>query len=182
MTKKGYTIKNGFTLIELLLVVSLMAISIGVSGDLLISLVRGFNKSKVINEVEQNANFISQKMNKELRNAKGLVGIAQGEATNTITLRDSMDNQIIYSCQNGVLNRTEGSPGVTLALTSNTGVYGVSVSGTIDGNNCFKLLVENPAVLQIGIQLSQSGSGSGRVFEGIIKIEDVITIRDSYSR
>ena len=69
MKNTGIKNKAGFTLVEMVLVVGLLAISFGVTSDILISLVRSQTKSRVMNGIEQQANFVSLSIEKELRNA-----------------------------------------------------------------------------------------------------------------
>ena len=49
------TKQKGFTLVELLIVVSIIIIVVGVTGDIILSLVRSYSKTQITNEIEQNA-------------------------------------------------------------------------------------------------------------------------------
>lgn len=175
---------KGFTLIELLLVVALTSLAVGVTGDILVSLIRGYNKTNVINEIEQNANFISQKINKELRNAAQITQLdpagasppLQGETGNEVTLVDRNGIIINYKIQNDVMTRNYDGGGDD-ALTINSPPNGVKVSCP---SPCFTLLEDNPQVLKISIMIEQAGSPATVVFQGDIMIEDTIVIRDTY--
>ena len=77
-------VTKGFTLIELLLVVGLLALTVGITSDILLSIVRTYNKTQVTNEIEQQANFVSLKLEKEIRNAQTVTleggGVGDGDA------------------------------------------------------------------------------------------------------
>jgi len=179
--------KNGFTLIELLLVVALTALAVGVTGDILVSLIRGYNKTNVINEIEQNANFISQKMNKEIRNAVQITQLdsagtsppTQGESGNEVTFIDRDGISINYTVANDVITRNYdvSGGGTDEALNINNPPNGVKVSCP---TACFTLLEDNPQVLQISIMIEQAGDPSTVVFKGDIMLEDTVVIRDTY--
>jgi prepilin-type N-terminal cleavage/methylation domain-containing protein len=176
---------SGFTLIELLLVISLMSIAVGVTSDILVSLVRTYNKSQVINEIEQNANFVSQKLTKELRNAaqvtylnpSGTTPPATGDAYNEITFVDRQGNTINYKVNNGIIYRNVGSGDE--ALTTNVAPSGVNAT-CISGVSCFVMVESNPQVVRISISLSQAGTPGNAIFEDDITIEDTVVIRDTY--
>lgn len=175
---------EGFTLIELLVVVSLLAIAVGLTGDTLITIVRTFNKTTVKNEIEQNANFVSQKLIKELRNATGISALGsetlvQNASSNEVTFTDSDDNEITYSVDvdSGIMYRDFASGGDD-ALTESNPPYGVTVScGSPD---CFTLVETNPQVLRISLIMTQAGSAGSKIFEGSVEIEDTIVIRNTY--
>lgn len=188
--KNESALKNGFTLVELLLVVALTALAVGVTGDILVSLIRGYNKTNVINEIEQNANFISQKMNKEVRNA---VQITQLDPTgDSPPAINETGSQVTFTDRNGISikymvdgttdtiyrNYDVGGGGSDEPLNSNVPPNGVKV--TCPSNVCFKILGISPQVLQISIKIEQSGNPSTVVFKGDIMIEDTIVIRDTY--
>lgn len=178
--------QRGFTLVELLLVVALVSISVGVTSDILLSLIRSYNKSQVTNEVEQNSNFISQKLTKELRNAKMINSIIKDNVTISavapafgegIVFTDRDNNQITYRINGGIVSRTFGIGGTASSLNVNA-IGGVSASCGSSG--CFQILQDAPQVVQISLSMAQGGSSGSKIFEGLIKIEDTIVIRDTY--
>jgi len=183
--------QNGFTLVELLLVVALMALAVGVTGDILISLIRSFSKSTVLNEIEQNANFVSQKLTKELRNATQVVRLdddvaalplSVGDTFNEIEFIDnSGSNNIIYKVvADGRITRDSGDGSGDQDLTVNTTTTGVTVSCIGGGDACFTLIGDAPQVIQISLSIEQAGTPGSKIFEGEITIEDTIVIRDTY--
>jgi len=184
--------QNGFTLIELLLVVALMSLAVGVTGDILISLVRSYSKSQVINEIEQNANFVSQKLTKELRNATQIVRLNPvgdsppnvSDSFNEIEFTDhSGSNNIIYKVTaGGVITRDNGDGNGDQNLTINNLASGIGVTVSCRGGltACFTLIGDAPQVIQISLTFEQAGSPSSTIFKGEIIIEDTIVIRDTY--
>ena len=183
--------QNGFTLVELLLVVALMSLAVGVTGDILISLIRSYSKTQVLNEIEQNANFVSQKLTKELRNATRIVRLDPAESSppvvgeppfNEIEFTDnSGSNNIIYKVRaDGVMTRDSGDGNGDQFLTVNNPPTGVTVSCIGGGNACFTLIEDAPQVIQISLMIEQAGNPSSRIFQGEITIEDTIVIRDTY--
>ena len=60
----------GFTLVELLIVIFVMALIAGVGGDVMISTFRSSNKANIINEINQNANFVLSTVESVARNGK----------------------------------------------------------------------------------------------------------------
>ncbi len=188
MSMKKHYKQKGFTLIELLLVIALMSIAVGVTGDILVSLIRSYNKSNVLNEIEQNANFVSQKLGKELRNATQVVSLDPvgasppnlGDAFNEIEMLDRNGTAITYKVTvGGVITRKVGA-GADENLTINSPPNGVKASCIGGATNCFTLIGTSPQVVKISIRIEQSGSPTSKVFQGNIDIEDTIVIRDTY--
>lgn len=172
---------SGFTLVELLLVVALMAIAVGVTSDILVSLVRSYNKSQVINEVEQNANFVGQKLAKELRNAASIDNlVAVGDTSPSVTFTTRAGDEIQYQVNSGIIQRDfAGSGWESLTVNNASPPFGVNAQ-CINTGACFTLLANNPQVVQISIIFTQGGTGGNVAFEGEVKIEDTIVIRDTY--
>ncbi len=86
----------GFTLVELLVVVSVILISVGIAGELIISVIRSYNKTKVLNEIEQNGNYLLAKIAYDLKSAKSVVSF-DTTSWKTFTITDSNGTQIIYT-------------------------------------------------------------------------------------
>lgn len=181
-----YKSEKGLTLVELLLVITLLTISIGVTSDILLSLVRSFNKGQVLNEVEQDVNFISQKLTKELRNSLAVSKIgddttpAQGEFSNKVsfTKNDATYTEITYEVDtvDHKIYRKVGAATRQLLIPNTT--YGIEA--TCASNQCFKILQDSPQVLQISISFSQGVTSGTPLFQGNIKIDDTIVIRNTY--
>ena len=63
---------KGFTLIELLVVIVILSIIAGVSSSIFLSVIRSNNKSNIVNEIQQNGNYILQTLEGSLRNARSI--------------------------------------------------------------------------------------------------------------
>jgi prepilin-type N-terminal cleavage/methylation domain-containing protein len=172
--------QQGFTLVELLLVIALLSISIGVTGDIMVSLTRSYNKTTVVNEIEQQVNFIGLKLEKELRNATNVT------ANSTQMQFDSGTGTVCYNYSNGNLYRT-ASAGICTYSTAaadalvatpsiNQSLLGVNATC---GANCFSVTSTSPQVVDIDMTFSQA-SGGGVSFSGNIVLRNTIVIRNSY--
>lgn len=173
---KSRTASNskGFTLIELLLVIALLAISMGVTSDIFLTLIRGYNKSQIANEIEQQASFVALKLEKEVRDARNIAVLDSG-ITLQITKRDF--STLYYKVSSNVVRRDETSPPTT-ALTDNSAQGGVNV--TCPGSVCFALLSSSPQTIRITMTFRSSGGASQTYFQGQVNIDNVIVIRDTY--
>lgn len=170
---------KAFTLIELVLVVALLSISVGVTSDILISVIRSYNKTQVLNELEQVSNFIGQKMENELRNAISIT--APSSNILEIRLRDASLIRYKVDVASDSITRQviSPSPGVELKLVPTQTIGGIDV--TCEGTGCFSLIQTSPQVLKIGIVFSQQASGSGaKIFNGRVLLENTLVIRETY--
>ncbi len=122
--------RSGFTLMELVITISLLVISVGVTSDVILTLVRSYTKNQIATEVEQAANFVFLKLEKELRAGSSVTG-----GGTSITFVDSSNTNVTYSVTSGVVQRN------TVALTQNNSSAG-SVTVTC-GTNCFTLTTVN---------------------------------------
>lgn len=168
--------QKGFTLIELLLVVSLLAISVGVTNDILISLIRTNNKTQVMNEIEQQSNFLSLKVEKELRNSRTVnlpeAGVSSGNTILNFTTRDG--TIIEYKVIDGVIKRNE------IDVTSSASPGGVYAECSGSNGNCFSVSGPSPQVVNINIDFRQAQPGAGNSFTGKVGIKSTIVIRNTY--
>ena len=185
-------IKNkGYTLIELLLVVGLLAISVGVTSDILLSIVRSYSKTQVMNELEQQANFVGLKIEKELRNAETAAIVNGGTWQGIrITPRGSTGQYVCYRVRNlgsttsfidrsASTNDATCASGTFVAVTS-TGIGNVTTSCTLSGSNCFQVTSGTPTIVNIGIKFSQGQVTTTANFTGDVEITNTIVIRETY--
>jgi len=174
MNKKNN--QKGFTLIEMLLVVLLLALTVGLTSDMLLSLIRSNTKTQVINEIEQQANFVTLKLEKELRDAL-YASIGAGNSL-VITLRSN--SQVTYRLTSvSVLQRQIGGVGSFVNLTSNSSPGGVRVSCSTP-SPCFNVIGANPKAVVTRLIFNQAQVGAGPTYKGDVKIESTITIRGDY--
>ena len=168
--------QGGFTLVEMLLVVLLLALTMGLTSDMLISLLRSNTKTQVINEIEQQANFVSLKIEKELRDSVDVKIPGGGSSGDSIELTLRSGSKVTYRLQGNVLQRS--ITGTFFPITSNSSPGGVVVSG--DGSPVFTITGSNPKVVKLNMTFNQAQSGAGASYKGSIKLEPSIVIRSSY--
>jgi len=173
--------EKAFTLVELLLVVAILGISMGVTTDILLSVTRSYNKTQIINEIEQQANFVSLKMTKELRNATTIYDPTLIDTSGT-TLRflNRNGDEIKYYLEDSVLYRQVTASGVTeepYPVTSNSGIEGVAV---ICPTKCFGLLSENPDIVSFSLVFQKASISPLSTLSTDIKVEDTIVLRGTY--
>jgi len=180
---------KGFTLIELMIVVVLIAISVGVTGDVLTSLVRSYNKTQVTTEIEQQANFLKLKLEKELRGASNVTG--GGES---ISFRNTLGEAITYTVKVGNFSSTGlverkvvlGTNVSTEDVTSYTVPGGANVfcgsvgSASADCHSCFTLTPGTPARVDICLVMRQASGQQGTSFTGKTILRSTIVARGTY--
>ena len=166
--------QKGFTLIEMLLVVLLLALTVGLTSDMLLSLIRSNTKTQVINEIEQQANFVTLKLEKELRDA---IDANIDDSSLVITLRSN--SQVTYQLnESNVLQRQVGAGGF-VNLTSSSSPGGVKVT-CADASPCFDVTATNPKTVVTRLLFEQAQVDAGPTYRGDVKIESTITIRGDY--
>ena len=166
--------QKGFTLIEMLLVVLLLALTVGLTGDMLLSLIRSNTKIQVMNEIEQQANFVTLKLEKELRDA---MTASTSSDNNSLTIRLRSNTNVIYRLNSAVLQRSVDGGNNYVPLTSNASPGGVAVSCN---PTCFEIIGTDPQVVKTNLIFDQAQTGAGNTYKGQVKIESSIVIRSSY--
>ena len=172
--------QEGFTLIELMLVVTLLAVSIGVTNDILMSLVRGNNKTQVMNEIEQQSNFVSSKIERELRGARSVSTPESGQSGENLVF-ESKDGVIIeynLDSASGILRRRVGTSGPFTPITSNNNPGGVVVAGPTGAP--FSVSGYNPQIVNINLMFSQAQPGVSSSYTGETTIQSTIVVRNTY--
>ncbi|HLD51190.1 hypothetical protein A3K34_01275 [candidate division WWE3 bacterium RIFOXYC1_FULL_40_10] len=171
--------KTGFTLIELMIVVVLLAISVGVTGDVLASLIRSYNKTQVLNEIEQQANFVRLKLDKEL---KGASNVTAGAASISFDTGTPIQSIVYEVANNEVLRHVDGSNEQSDKLTNKLGAGGVNVTCGGECNNvCFNKLSNlsaQRAVIEICMLFRSSSTLPGFTSSSVLR--NVIVSRSGY--
>lgn len=182
--------EKGFTLIELLISISLLAITAGLTTDIILSLVRTYNKTRITNEIEQAGTIAMSKIEKELRVALTLDNPTQGSCDNVLIfhrkrLSDDALVTITYQIETagasaGTLMRTEddGTTSVTAPVLDSTQTNGIKLD-----HNSSEICVLNqsqPHVVMIDFNLLQAANTGGISFQGSVPLEQTIVLRGTY--
>lgn len=155
---------EGFTLVELLIVIFVMALIATVGGDVLISTLRSSNKANIINEINQNANFVMSSVESVIRNGKcaytssgNLVIIDQYNSVNTFSFGS-------VSGVNAVLKAVGTNPAST--LTNINPVNGVDV---VTASSSFNVDPDTPGcseknpLITVTLTIKQAPNAAGRI-------------------
>jgi prepilin-type N-terminal cleavage/methylation domain-containing protein len=197
--RKSEINQKGFTLLELLIAISLLAITAGVTGDIILSLVRSYNKTKITNEIEQGGNAALSKLEKELRVGTVLISPTPGNCSATLSFdrtktndptnsADDVDIQVDYEvilsgANEGSLQRTETPPS---GAASTSFVIDSTIPGGVrldisSGSTTFCALNQSdPYVVQTTVNLLQVATTGGISFQGSVPLEQVIVLRGTY--
>ncbi len=182
--------EKGFTLIELLISISLLAITAGLTTDIILSLVRTYNKTRITNEIEQSGTIAMSKMEKELRVALSLTSPAQGTCSTTLVFQRNsvLDDSLVTityqidtsGADAGTLRRTEndGINSFTSPVLDSTQSNGIKLD-----HNSSQICVLNqsqPHVVMIDFNLLQAASTGGVSFQGSVPLEQTIVLRGTY--
>lgn len=180
--------QKGFTLIELLVVVSLIIIVVGVTGDIVVTLVRSYNKTQITTEVEQNANFALTKIEKELKSASR-VNEATGTTLEFVKRLDSGSSETIEYTVEDADGLPDGEAGVYYIARSVDGGSKVPVTNytspagvTIDqANTSFEDVsaASGPEVVKIKLSMRQVGNPAVQ-FTQAVEVETTVVVRGSY--
>jgi hypothetical protein len=159
-----------------------LGLAIGVTSDILVSLMRTYNKTQVGNEIEQQSGFVTARIEKQLRNAEDVDipgGGLRGNALD-ITLGDSA-TKVTYSLDSSTSAiRYIDATGQQSFLTAPE-VGGVVVSCP---SQCFTItqLSTGPKVVTYNFIFAQGQQTSGisASFTGGITVSNSVVIRNTY--
>jgi type II secretory pathway pseudopilin PulG len=182
----------GFTLIELLVVVSLIIIVVGVTGDIVVSLIRSYSKTQITNEVEQNANFAMNKIEKELRNASQLLSPLTATPSESLSFSQKKANgtlEIVEYTIEDATSLADGTSGVYVLSRSIDGGEKIPVSNysypngvtVVKGTTLFTNTspAGGPSVINLTIAMRQVGNPSVQ-FTQTTTLNSTIVIRGTY--
>lgn len=181
--------QGGFTLIEMLLAVLLLALTVGLTSDMLLSLIRSNTKTQVINELEQQANFVTLKIEKELRDAVSVNTNYDANCQENYCLRFTKRDGTVITYRNSAtgsssrLERLVGTLGPTnnfVPITSESSPGGVNVTPLEDDRPYFEIIGTDPQVVKVNMLFEQAQVSAGPTYSGDVKIESSIVIRSTY--
>ena len=168
-------VKEGFTLIELLVVIVILSIIAGVSSSIFLSVIRSNNKSNIVNEIQQNGNFILQTLEGSLRNARSItIPSSVGAISQTLTYLDKLNQTVNYRISSGKVQKQVGAGFEDISNANEvTGVYIDPV------NSYFQLLTASPQSLRIVLVIRQGSSAPGRIdYQAGTTFETTVSLRD----
>ena len=170
----------GFTLIELVVVVAILLVTVGIAGDIIISLTRTFGKTQVSNDIETTSNFVLIKLEKEFRSATSVVTpAAVGASGNTLHFINKNGKRVCYVVTAaGLLNRSFDTVNCAsqAPLTANDSATGVLVTGT----PAFTLTSDKPYVIKINMTFSSATPNPSTTFSGTVTLNNTLVARGSY--
>ena len=173
--------KDGFTLIELLISIALLAFVVVLSSDTIITIVRTNTKAQGANEVESVANFLSLKLQNDIKNSLDAT-VTNGNRTLTLTKRDG--STVAYRA----VPTSGGNPPyltwripsvpVDVPLTDNSSSTKVAVECV---GKCFALSggANYPLSITVNMRIFQFKS-PGTIFSSEVRFNDTFTARGSY--
>ncbi len=170
---------KGFTLVELLVSIGLVLIIGTVGTSIITSILRSYNKASIINEIEQNGNYVLSLMESQIRNAASVS--PTDTTTQTLTVTPQEGSPITFSVTTGaggigVVQKTV--EGVAEILTNDDLVSGVSVDTT---NSQFVVSGTTPSSVQIILQLRQALNAPGRVdYQAATTLQTTVVVRGGY--
>lgn len=165
------TSQKGFTLVELFISIALLAISVAISSDMIMTLGRTYGKAQIFNDTETAANFIFQKLQTDL---KGSVQVEVLNSGKTLKITKGDGSIITYSLDDSVTPPKLTRNSVELLDRTST-VGGVKLTCT---GACFELVNQSPITIQTNFVFSQA-YGAG-LFNTSVSLKDAFVVRGSY--
>lgn len=167
--KQNRKLIPGFTLIEILVVIFMVAMIAVIGGDILISILRSSNKTNILNEISQNADFVLNSIEAIARNAKctyysgsNLVIIDEYNQRNEFRLA----TEAIGGYNVGVVQKDTAGGGF-FTLTNSNPVSGVNV---VTANSSFNIINPDPTcaavvnpLIEVTLNLTQGLGTSQRI-------------------
>ncbi len=180
--------QKGFTLIELLLVIGLIGLTVGVTGDIILSLIRSYSKTQSTTDVERAANFAAGKLEKEFKNAVSVTSIGTLSLAFDTKNSDGVTTSVVYTIDQGnscrfstsdpalpsshkCLRRSAGA-GSPVLLTD-------SFETKLSASSNFSEVISNPSTLKMELTFTKANNSTG-VFSGSVDINTTVIAKGTY--
>lgn len=176
---------KGFTLIELLVVIVVLSIIAGVSSSIFLSVIRSNNKANIINEIQQNGNFVLQSLEATVRNARAITFPTVSGPTRVLEILDKDNRYVSYQITSvggvGVVQRCEDRQSSCTSgwrtVTNANAVTGISVVVLYSTFNVN--LASTPPSVSIILRLTQTPSAPGRIdYQATTNLQTTVSLRD----
>ena len=178
--------QKGFTLIELLAVMIVFVVVGGILTGVIVSTLRGTNKTTTFAAVRSNGNYAMTTMTKMIRNAKRLQTPASCVAPGALTptpfpareiILESLDGGLTkLSCDGGMIASTSASAPFTSTLLTNPNA--VKVTGGICEFTCTQATELDYPTIHIFFELSQARANALFDQQAIIPFTSTVTMRN----
>jgi prepilin-type N-terminal cleavage/methylation domain-containing protein len=189
MNKKIKNSQKGYTLIELLAVIIILVTVGAIITSILVTSLRGGNKSNTVNDVRQNGNYVLSQMSKMIAYARSFDGVSTDGANyvtdctitqppaptpsitpvlyNYIKISSFDGGQTVFSCTGSTI----ASNGASLTNSANLNVTNCSFY-------CSQSNVLAPPTININFSLSKANAGFFVENQTTIPFETSVTPRN----
>ena len=111
---------SGFTIIELMVYISIVTVAITVFSAFMLDVTKNASRSKTIKEVQQNAQFIMNRITNDIRHAQAVTIPALGASGADLTLTMSPTLTATYHFDNAASTVTyQQNSGTAMAISNN---------------------------------------------------------------
>ncbi len=175
----------GYTLIELLIVIGLIGLTVGVTADIILSLVRSYAKTQATNELERSTNFVVSKIEKEFKNATSVTTISGNTLTFTTKILDSQTPiNVTYAVTTCTVNgqtihclTRSVNGGTPVAVTDAESVKLTCIGSCFaDGNSG-----STPRALTLNMRFEKNtGTSTSTAFSGEVVIKTTVVAKGTY--
>jgi len=176
---------KGFTLVELLVSIGLVLIIGTVGTSMIASILRSYNKAHIINEIEQNGNYVLSLMESQIRNAASatLTGTCNGAGNRCLSLEVTPQEGSLFTYSIGDDGNGTGMGAVMkdgAVLTNNHSVSGVNVLHSGDPGTTSHFYADGLTV-QIVLKIQQATGAPGRVdYQAETTLQTTVVVRGGY--